>query len=251
MAASQDRPFDARVLVMVPAYNEAGNIRAVLEDLSARAGWADVIVVDDGSTDETARNAAECGAVVLRLPCNVGVGGAVQTGYQFACEKGYDVAVQFDGDGQHRANRIEALVEKVHAGGADLAIGSRLLDGVRFRFNPLRRIGSRLLALVVSTIARQRITDPTSGFRAASRRAIRFFARHYPQSYLGDTAEALVWAARQHMKMSEVPVRMRQRAGGQSATGSLKGFWHTLRIILAVLVDCLEPRIEEQEVAQP
>jgi glycosyltransferase involved in cell wall biosynthesis len=236
-----------RTLVIVPAHNEAGSIQRVLADLRAFAPRADVVVVDDHSEDNTAELARSAGAIVLQMPCNVGVGGAVQTGYQFAKLRGYDLAVQFDGDAQHRANQIAALVAPIIAGRADLTVGSRLVDGTRFRFHPLRFLGSRLLARLVSLIVGRKITDPTSGFRAAGKRAINFFAAHYPQTYLADTTEALVWAGRQGMEIAEVPVRMRQRTAGVSATGSLRGLGHVLRITLALLVDCIEPRIDESE----
>ncbi|MHC4715524.1 MAG: glycosyltransferase family 2 protein, partial [Planctomycetota bacterium] len=165
------------MLVIVPAYNEARNIPVALRDLAEHAPSADVVVVDDGSSDETAEAARACGAKVLSLPCNLGVGGAVQTGYRYAWANGYDVAVQFDADAQHRADQIGPLVDRV-TDGADLAVGSRLLEPGGYRFGLARYLGSRALSWMVSLIARQRITDPTSGFRAASRRAIRFFAHH-------------------------------------------------------------------------
>ena len=168
----------------------------------------------------------------------------MKTGYMYAAENGYDVAVQFDGDGQHRANRIDLLIEQV-LGEADLVVGSRMLGGMKFRFQPLRLMGNRLLAMLTSAICRRRITDPTSGFRAAGGRMIRFFAMHYPQTYLGDTTEALVWAAREGMTIAEVPARMNQRLTGTSAIGNIKGVWLTFRIILAVLIDCLESRITD------
>jgi glycosyltransferase involved in cell wall biosynthesis len=205
-----------------------------------------VVVVDDSSRDATAAVARARGCAVVQLPCNLGVGGAMQTGYLYAWENGYDVAVQFDGDGQHRALLIEPLVEEVVSGRADVALGSRLLDGVRFRFHPLRFIGCWLLSGLVSAITRQRITDPTSGFRAVSRGVTGFFRQHYPQSYLGDTAEALVWAARQKFRIIEIPVRMRQRTGGESAVDSIKGIWRTGCIMLAVLMDCLEPKFPDE-----
>ncbi len=236
-----------RVLVIVPAFNEAANLPGALADLAEHAPSADVVVVDDGSTDETANAARACGVKVLSLPCNLGVGGAMQTGYRYAHANGYDVAVQFDADGQHRADQVEALADQVVAHGADLAVGSRLLEPAGYRFPLARYLGSRMLAGLVSLIARRRITDPTSGFRAASRRAIRFFAHHYPQTYLGDTAEALVWVARQRMKIEEIPTPMRPRASGASTAGNLNGLCHMMRITLAVLVDCLEPRIREEE----
>ncbi len=236
-----------RTLIIVPAYNEERNLPAAIDDLRLHVPWADVVVVNDCSTDATADVAENLDVTVLHLPCNLGVGGAVQTGYLYARAGGYDVAVQFDGDGQHRADCVADLVAALENQGADLVIGSRLLATEKFRFHPLRYIGSRVLSAIVSVIARRPITDPTSGFRAASRRAIAFFAEHYPQTYLGDTAEAIVWSARQKMKIIEIPTRMRQRTGGSSAAGSFGGFLHTLRIILAVLVDCLEAPVQEQE----
>ena len=240
-----------RVLIIVPAHNESRNIPAVLADLKRNVPRADVVVVNDASDDDTAAVARSLGAIVLSLPCNLGVGGAMQTGYIYAAEGGYDIAVQFDGDGQHRANRIELLIEHILSDKADLVVGSRMVGGRTFRFHPLRFIGSRLLSLLVSAICRKKITDPTSGFRSAGKRMIRFFAKHYPQTYLGDTAEALAWAAREGMTIVEVPARMNQRTSGQSATGSVKGLWLTMRIILALLVDCLEPPITDQKEQQP
>jgi hypothetical protein len=235
-----------RTLVIVPAHNEADSIEAVLGDLRRWAAWADVVVIDDGSSDDTAGRARAAGAATLSLACNLGVGGAVQTGYQYAAQRGYDVAVQFDGDGQHRATQIDRLVGALSDQQADLAVGSRLAEGVRYRFNPLRLVGNRLLSALISGILRRRVSDPTSGFRAASGRMVRFFAAHYPQTYLGDTAEALVWASRAQMRIVDVPTRMRQRKAGASATGSLRGFLHTLRIVVAVLVDCIEEPIKTE-----
>ncbi len=146
------------------------------------------------------------------------------------------------------------LLEPIDAGAADLVVGSRLLGGPKFRFHPLRFLGNRMLAMLISVVGHGKVTDPTSGFRAAGRCAIRFFATHYPQTYLGDTAEALVWAGRAGLTIAEMPARMRQRTAGESATHSLKGFWLTMRIVLAILVDCLESRIpfdeDQQEPSQ-
>ncbi len=248
---SDPSPADDLILIIVPAHNESQNLPGVMEDLARHVPHADVVVVDDASRDSTVAVARSLGATVLRLPCNLGVGGAMQTGYLYAARNRYDIAVQFDGDGQHRGNRIAGLLEAIRDQRADLVIGSRMVGGQRFRFHPLRLIGSKLLSFLVSLIVGRKITDPTSGFRAASGRAIRFFAGHYPQTYLGDTVEALVWAGRQGMKVVEVPARMNQRFAGESATGSLKGFWLTMRIILAVLVDCLEPQIREEQETKP
>jgi len=235
------------MLVIIPAHNEERSIRTAVDDLRTHVPEAEVVVVDDGSTDRTARIARASGVAVLRLPCNLGVGGAVQTGYLYAREHGYDVAVQFDGDAQHRANQIPKLLAPLTGGQADLVVGSRLLARRRFAFDPLRFVGSRFLAALVSLIVRRRITDPTSGFRAASRAAIELFARHYPQTYLADTTEALVWAARGGLRIREAPIRMRRRRSGKSATGAVRGLGHVIRITLAVIIDCLERPINDWE----
>ena len=245
--AQQASQSSQRMLVIMPAHNEADSLPLAVQDIRAHAPEADIVVVDDGSTDATVQVAASLGVICLRLACNLGVGGAVQTGYLYAARNGYDLAIQFDADAQHRANQIAALIAPIQAGQADLVVGSRVLQGVRFRFHVSRFVGSRLLAWVLSRILRQKVTDPTSGFRAASARAIRFFAQHYPQSYLADTVEALVWVSRQNMTIAEVPTRMRQRKAGASATTSFKGILHVLRILLAVLVDCLEPPHSEPQ----
>jgi glycosyltransferase involved in cell wall biosynthesis len=240
---AQDRQDKPRVLIIIPAYNESGAIATTLADLAEHFP-CDVVVIDDGSSDNTAEIARAHGARVLQLPCNLGVGGAVQTGYQYADQGGYDVAIQFDGDGQHRADTLPGLVAALREGQADLVIGSRRLAKTGFQFAPMRWLGSRLLSGLVSLIVGRWVTDPTSGFRAAGRRTIRFFARHYPQMYLGDTAEALVWAARQGFKLAEVPTQMRARQVGSSTIGNIKGVFQTFRIIVPILVDCLKPRFK-------
>lgn len=251
IAASQDnggmgnlsRP---RVLIIVPAYNESESIAAVLGGLAALSRPHDVLVVSDGSTDATAELARAGGATVLDLSCNMGVGAAMQAGYQFADENGYDIAVQFDGDGQHRADQIETLIAPVASGEAHMSIGSRWLGERDYEFPLDRRLGSRMLAGLVTMLLRRRFGDPTSGFRAASRRTIRFFSRHYPQAWLGDTVEALVELSRHGYRVVEVPAKMLPRQSGQSAAGLLKGVLHTLRIILAVLIDCMEKKFDDE-----
>ena len=165
----------------MPAFNEEGSVGAVVEEIRAADEGMDVLVVDDGSRDATAQVARAHGAHVVRLPFNLGIGGAVQTGYRYAREHGFDVAVQVDGDGQHDARELAALLAPVLAGDADLAVGSRFADGSGAYRAPLpRRIGIRLFARTISRITGQRVTDTTSGFRAANRRAIALFAEDYP-----------------------------------------------------------------------
>jgi glycosyltransferase involved in cell wall biosynthesis len=244
MAEGARQPGEGRLLIIVPAYNEAESIPRVLEDLREHVPEADVVVVDDGSTDATAEVAESLAAAVLQLPCNLGVGGAMRTGYLYARGHGYDLAVQFDGDGQHRADQVRALLAGVIEDGVDLAIGSRRLGAGSYRFSLARRVGSRLVAAVAFLVTRLRLTDPTSGFRASSRRMIAFFAEHYPQTYLGDTIESTVLAARHGMKVREIGAEMRPSA--RSSVGNLMGLFHTVCICLAILVDCIERKFPDR-----
>jgi len=236
----------SRLLIIVPAYNEAATIRRVVRALRAMRRPCDVLVVNDGSDDRTGEIARAAGARVLEMACNLGVGGAMQAGYQYARQQGYDLAVQFDGDGQHRASQIEGILEPVLAGRAEMAVGSRYLGRLKYRFPPSRFLGSKLLAWLVGVLLRRRITDPTSGFRAIGRSGIRFFSLHYPQAWLGDTVEALVELARHGMAVEEVPVKMARRRKGASSVSAVAGFFHTLRIILAVLIDCIERKFDDE-----
>ncbi|MFB3891861.1 MAG: glycosyltransferase family 2 protein [Phycisphaerae bacterium] len=230
-----------RVLVIVPAYNEGPRVHNALDDLKANAPWADVLVVDDGSIDDTAEQARSAGATVVRLPFNLGVGGAMQTGYTYASRHGYEAAVQFDGDGQHCADQIASLVQPVLAGQADLVVGSRLLGEQAYKFPLARWIGSRLLAGMTRLLTGKRVKDTTSGFRAASRRMIAFFALHYPQTYLSDTVEALATAAWHGMVIKETPAKMRM--GKTSSITNLLGLIHMIRICVALLIDKIEGKL--------
>jgi hypothetical protein len=234
-----------RVLIVIPALNEARSIRGVLEDLRLHVPRADLAVIDDGSTDDTVAIARGAGAIVLRLPFNLGIGGALQTGYIYAAQHDYDLAVQFDGDGQHRADQVLALLQAVGQG-ADLVIGSRVMAPGRYRFPLMRGIGSRLIGAIVRLVTGLRICDPTSGFRAFSRRMIGFFAHHYPQAYL-ESPEALAWAARHGMIVREIPIEM--RPAERSSIGNVMGVFYSLRVCLALLIDVLESRFPEKPAA--
>ena len=238
MSESTSTAPDKKVLVIVPAYNESRRIAGAIEDLRRHVPWADVVVVDDGSTDGTAAAARAAGADVVVLPFNLGVGGAMQTGYLYAVREGYDVAVQFDGDGQHCAEEIPRLIEPVVNGQADLVIGSRLLGERIYQFSVMRWIGSRMLVGMNWLLTGKKVHDPTSGFRAASGKMIRFFSRYYPQDYLSDTVEALAEAAWHGMTIREVPARMRMTR--TSSINNLKGMIHMIRICLALLIDRIE-----------
>ncbi len=225
-------------LIIIPAFNEALNIGRVLDDIKTHAPDLDVIVVDDGSTDSTADAAAQGNAGVLRLSHNLGIGGAMQTGYKYAERNGYEIAVQFDGDGQHRADQIEALLTPVVQDEADLAIGSRFLGEKAYRAQFSRLLGIKILSQVVSLFVGRRITDPTSGFRAANRKVMAFYARNYPDDY--PEPEAVVLLHRAGFKMTEVPVRMSERLSGSSSITALNAFYYMIKVLLAIMIDMLK-----------
>jgi len=231
-----------RVLIVIPAFNEAGRIRQVIADLRRHVPEMDIAVIDDGSVDGTAGIAAGAGTIVLSLPFNLGIGGALQTGYIYAARHNYDLAVQFDGDGQHRADQICDLISPIVAGRADMTIGSRMLGRGSYRFPLMRGIGSWLIRLITRIVTGRRISDPTSGFRGTGRRAIEFFSRNYPQAYL-DSAEITVWVLRQGMTVAETPVEM--HPAEHSSIGSFLGVIHAVRVCLALIIDRIEKKFPE------
>jgi glycosyltransferase involved in cell wall biosynthesis len=234
LIAADAHPAALRRLAIVPALNEAGSIAEVVSEIRDFDPDMDVLVVDDGSTDETAAVAEAAGARVIRLPLNLGIGGAVQAGYLYAYEHGFDVAVQVDGDGQHDASELARLLEPIRAGRADLAIGTRFAGLRSYRAPLARRIGIALFATLVSLRVRQRVTDTTSGFRAVNRRGIRLFAADYPHDY--PEVESVVTAARGDLRVCEVPVAMRQRAAGNSSITTFRSFYYVVKVLLALFV---------------
>jgi glycosyltransferase involved in cell wall biosynthesis len=234
LTAVEARRETPRCLVIVPAYNEEATIAEVVFELRDFDPELEVLVVDDGSTDATAACAEEAGARVLRLPLNLGIGGAVQTGFMYALEHDYDIAVQVDGDGQHDARELARLLEPVLADRADLAIGTRFSSMRTYRAPLARRIGIGMFAALVSLRVRQRMTDTTSGFRAVNRRGIRLFAADYPHDY--PEVEAVVTAARGKLRVCEVPVLMRPRLGGSSSITAFRSFYYVVKVLLALFV---------------
>jgi glycosyltransferase involved in cell wall biosynthesis len=206
----------------------------VIDEIRTFDPGFDVVVVDDGSVDRTAGIAADRGAHVVRLPFNLGIGGAVQTGYRFAFEHGYDIAVQVDGDGQHDAAQLRAILEPVLRGEADLCVGSRFRGEGAYRSSFARRIGIQIFARVVSAIVRQRVTDTTSGFRAVNRKAIALFAADYPHDY--PEVEATVMTVRHKLRLKEVPVAMRERGGGASSITFFRSIYYMAKVLLALFV---------------
>lgn len=234
-----------RTLIIIPAYNEKESIARVIDSVRSHAPWADVAVVNDGSRDETADVARAQGVILLDLPYNLGIGGAVQTGYKYAARMGYQVAVQVDGDGQHPADEIQGLVETLVETGANVVIGSRYVAKSRYDMPFLRLVGSRILATVVSLLVGQRVTDTTSGFRAVDRKTIRLLARYYPRDY--PEPEVIVLLSRQGFKIAEVPVSMQQRLAGESSISRVRGIYYMVKVLLAMVVDVFEDRVCEEE----
>ena len=203
-------------------------------DDARRALRCDVVVVDDGSTDATAARAQAAGATVLRLPYNVGVGGAIRTGLRYAHDHGYHTVVQLDGDGQHEAAEARRLLDELNSTGADLVVGARFAAGYRVRSG--RRLAMRILSRLVSKRLRGRVTDTTSGFRAMGPRAVSLFASRYPVDYLSDTVEALLLASEAGLQVREVDVRMRPRQGGVPSSSPLRSGYHLGRLLVGIAV---------------
>jgi glycosyltransferase involved in cell wall biosynthesis len=225
-------------LVIVPAFNEAKNLPGVIAGLREHAPACDVVVIDDGSTDATAMVATSLGVRVLRCALNLGIGGAVQTGYLWARDHGYEAAVQIDGDGQHDARHLAEALAPVARDEADMVIGSRFLAAEGFRSTVLRRAGIRYLGWFLRLRCGARVTDPTSGFRVAGRRAIELFASRYPSDY--PEPESIGVAVLAGLRVREIPVQMRERAHGRSSIDAWRTLYYLVKVSLALVL--LPPR---------
>ena len=234
-AAGQQRRL--RTLAIVPAYNEADSIGTVLEEIRAAEPELEIVVINDGSTDSTAQVASAGRVSVVNLPFNVGIGGAVQTGYQYALENGFELAIQVDGDGQHDPREIGQVLEPILDGRADLAVGTRFVKGGGYRGTRLRRVGIRIFAAIVSLLVGQRVSDTTSGFRAVNRRGIHVFAGQYPHDY--PEVETVVTAVRGGLRIVEVPVEMRLRSAGRSSITNVGSVYYVLKVLLALFIGLL------------
>lgn len=231
-------PLD-RVLVVMPAFNEEASVGRTVREVVGALPEVDVLVVDDGSRDRTAQVASEAGALVLRLPFNLGVGGAMRAGFRYAVANGYRVAVQIDADGQHDPAGVPALLAKLDE--ADVVLGARFAGEGEYRSAGPRWWAMRLLAVSLSRLAGTTLTDTTSGFRASGPRALRLFAEHYPAEYLGDTIEALVIAVRSGCIVRQVPTSMRARSGGVPSHNPVKSAVYLGRAMLAMVFAMLRP----------
>ncbi len=233
-----------QVLIIIPAYNEASNLPTVFADLQQFAPDYDPLVIDDGSTDDTVAIAKQLGTKVVKLPYNLGIGGAVQTGLRFAERQQYAVAVQFDGDGQHRADQLAALLAPIVNGAADVVIGSRFLQVPAYTIPLSRRCGIAIFRWVNSLILGQQITDNTSGFRAYNRAALTFLAEEYPQDY--PEPETVILLARNGFRIVEIPALMRERSGGQSSITLLRSLYYMCKVLLAIGVRATARRRERE-----
>jgi glycosyltransferase involved in cell wall biosynthesis len=235
-----------RIVAIVPAYNEAGAIGGVVDAICAASDRFDVVVVDDGSRDDTAALARSRGAAVVSLPYNIGIGGAVQTGFKYALEHGYETAVRLDGDGQHDPRELEKLLGPLERGEADIVTGSRFVAGSGEYRPPLaRRIGIIWFARIVSLLTRQRVTDTSSGFQALNRRGIALFAGDYPSDY--PEVEATVLVFKHRLRLIEVPVTMRDRETGRSSITLIRSVYYVFKVTLALFIAMVRKYAVPQE----
>jgi glycosyltransferase involved in cell wall biosynthesis len=223
-----------RSIAIVPAHNEEASLGSLLAEIRRAEPDLAVVVINDGSTDATERVAAAAGVPAVNLPFNVGIGGTVQTGYQYALEHGFEIAIQVDGDGQHDPTEIGRVLEPIFDGRADLVVGTRFVSGGGYRGTRVRRVGIHIFARVVSLMVGQRVSDTTSGFRAVNRKALRLFAREYPHDY--PEVESIVLLSRNGLRMLEVPVRMRVRETGASSITALRAAYYMIKVLLALFI---------------
>jgi glycosyltransferase involved in cell wall biosynthesis len=239
-----------RTLVFIPAWNEEAALAGVIADVRKAIPEADLLVVDDGSTDATAERAREAGALVAALPFNQGLGAALQTGYLYALRNGYDVCAHLDADGQHPPEEVARLLAEVTADRADLVIGSRYHAGAVAEsgdYKPTfsRRIGTNVFRFFLTLATRQRFTDTTSGMRAANRRVMSLFSQHYSPDFA--EIESLQLAVRQGLRVEELPVRMLERAGGSSFLTPLRSAFFIFKGLVVLLVGQFRPRRAEMD----
>ena len=234
--------MEQRVLLslILPAYNEEKHVADQYREVRKAAPAYDVVVVNDGSEDRTLSLCRENGMTVLDLAVNLGIGGAMQAGYRYAAENGYGIAVQVDGDGQHDPAFVRDMAEKLMAENADMVIGSRFLARDGYQSTAMRRMGIRYLSLLIRLLTGQRITDPTSGFRMIRGEVIEAFAEDYPQDY--PEPESVVRLLQQGRKVTEIPVRMRERAGGKSSIGFRGSVYYLFKVTAAILLERMRRR---------
>jgi len=223
-----------KILVIIPCYNEEANIVNVVSRLDMSGYELDYIIINDCSKDNTLEICNKNKYNYINLPVNLGIGGGVQAGYLYAHERGYDIAIQHDGDGQHDPTYFKNVIEPIMSGQADIAIGSRFINNNGFQSTGLRRFGIGFLSLIIYLCAGVRIRDVTSGYRAVNKKYIEYFAKHYAQDF--PEPESIVDAARNKAKIVEVPVIMHERKEGKSSIGAFKSIYYMIKVSLSILL---------------
>lgn len=231
-----------RTLVIIPAYNEEGAILNTINNLKRNNEKVDYVIIDDCSRDNTLKICKDNNLNVIHLPVNLGIGGAVQTGYKYAYENNYDIAIQMDADGQHDAKYISALVEKVEEG-YDLVIGSRFIEKQGFQSTFVRRLGINLYSFIIKLFTKKVIKDTTSGYRAVNSKIIKIFAKNYPVDY--PEPETNAYIAKNNFKITELPMKMKTRDTGSSSITPIKSIYYAAKVGLAVMLACIFKNVEE------
>ncbi len=227
-------PPNKKILAIVPAFNECGNIGRTVREIRKAAPGVDILVIDDGSADTTAEEAREAGGMVVSLPFNLGIGAAVQTGFQYAQKHQYDIAVQIDGDGQHDPAFLEKIVGPLRLDGADMVVGSRFLEKIGFQSSFSRRMGINFFVHLIKVLTGVKVNDPTSGFRAYNKKMIALFSEYYPHDF--PEPEAIVVAQQAGARIVELPVVMRPREAGSSSIRYFKTLYYMVKVTLAILL---------------
>lgn len=223
-----------KMLAVIPAYNEEKNIRMVIEGLKHHNPEVDIVVINDGSTDDTAKEARRTGVQVISLPQNLGIGGAVQTGYIYANQNNYDVVIQVDGDGQHDPKDLRKLIEPIINYQADMVIGSRFVEKTAYKSSSMRKVGIDFFSKFVSLVCRKSYYDTTSGYRAVNKNGIELFSRYYPKDY--PEVETIVYATKKGLKVMEVSVDMNERYSGKSSITPIKSVYYMIKVTFAIIL---------------